>query len=86
MTTEHCPNWCRGTHSDDGEHVSAEARLGDLLLEVLQYPGDEQVYVSLLEADEGGRYLTLPMAVVPSIVTTVLRLTTPALGTRGSLG
>jgi len=78
VATAHCPGWCRGAHGDDGEHVSAEARLGDLLLEVFQCPGDEQVYVSLLEVDEGGRYFTLPMTVVPLIATTALRLTTPA--------
>jgi hypothetical protein len=72
------PNWCRGGHRHDREHVSVEAQLGDLLLEVLRYPGDEQVYVSLLEAQEGGRYFTLPMAVVPLVAATVLRLTTPA--------
>jgi hypothetical protein len=36
------------------------------------------VYVSLLEVDEGGGYLTVPMAVVPLIATTVLRLTDPS--------
>ena len=79
MATADCPGWCRRTHGDEGEHVSAEARLGDrLLLEVLQYPGGEQVYVSLLEVDEGGRYFTLPTTVLPLIATATLRLTTPA--------
>jgi len=79
MATADCPGWCRRIHGDEGEHVSAEARLGDrLLLEVLQYPGGEQVYVSLLEVDEGGRYFTLPTTVVPLIATAALRLTTPA--------
>jgi len=77
MATADCPSWCLGRHGDEGEHVSAEARLGDVLLEVLQYPGDEQVYVSLLEVDEGGRYFALPMTVVPLIATTVLRLAAP---------
>ena len=74
MAAKNCPGWCVASHGDDGEHVSAGARLGDLLLEVLQYPGDEQVYLSLLEVDEGGRYFTIPMTVVPSIATTALRL------------
>ena len=79
MATADCPGWCRRIHGDEGEHVSAEARLGDrLLLEVLQNPGGEQVYVSLLEVDEGGRYFTLPTTVVPLIATAALRLTTPA--------
>lgn len=78
MATVDCPGWCRRAHRDDGEHVSAEAPIGDrLLLEVLQYPGDEQMYVSLLEVDEGGRYFTLPMTVVPLIATAALRLTAP---------
>ena len=77
MATAHCPDWCLGAHGDYGEHFSTKARLGDLLVEVLQYPGDEQVYVSLLEVDEGGRYFTLPMTVVPSIASTARRLTTP---------
>jgi hypothetical protein len=72
-----CPTWCLGAHRDGGEHFSANARLGNLLLEVLRYPGDEQVYVSLLEAADGGRYFTLPMMVVPSIAAAALRLTTP---------
>jgi hypothetical protein len=70
-----CPDWCRGWHpSGGGEHVSAEAQLGDVLMEVIQFPGDEQVYVSLLEFNEGGQVVTLPMTVVPLIATTVLRL------------
>ena len=77
MAAARCPDWCLRAHGDDGEHFSIKARLGGLLVEVLQYPGDEQVYVSLLEVDEGGRYLTLPMTVVPLIATTALRLTTP---------
>lgn len=77
MATAGCPDWCLGAHSDYGEHFSTKVRLGDLLVEVLQYPGDEQVYLSLLEVDEGGRYFTLPVTVVPSIATTALRLTTP---------
>lgn len=69
-----CPGWCLGMHGGNGAHVSAEGRVGDLLVEVIRYPEDERVYVSLLDLDEGGRFLTVPIAVVPLIATTVLRL------------
>ena len=36
-----------------------------VVLEAIQFPGDEQVYVSLLEANKDGLYFTLPMTVVP---------------------
>jgi hypothetical protein len=79
MSTVDCPRWCRGGHGDGGEHVSAEAELGEVLVEAIQFPGDEQVYVSLLEAKEGGLYFTLPMTVVPLIATTALQLLGPSL-------
>lgn len=74
MGASDCPGWCLGVHGDGGEHVSAEGRVGDLLVEVFKHRDDEQVYVSLLELDEGGRYLVMPVAAVPLIATTTLRL------------
>ncbi len=72
-----CPHWCLGLHRAGLAHISAEARIGDLLLELIRYPEDERVYLSMLERTEGGRFLVVPMSVVPLIATVALRLAAP---------
>ena len=69
-----CPEWCLGAHREGYEHHSARTRLGGLVAELIWYPDDGQVYLSLLEARAGGRYLLVPMEVVPHIATAALRL------------
>ena len=75
MATDGCPVWCLGGHSAAVEHHSARALVGGLLVEVIQYPGDERVYLSLLEPHDGGSFFVLPTSVVPLIATTALSLT-----------
>lgn len=69
-----CPGWCLGAHREGYEHHSARTRLGTLVAELIRYPEDPQVYLSLLESQAGGRYLLVPMEVVPLIATAALRL------------
>jgi hypothetical protein len=71
---DRCPAWCLGEHREEIEHHSARVPVGDLVAELIRYPDSPQVYLSLLEPDEGGRYLLLPMSVVPLIATVALRL------------
>lgn len=69
-----CPAWCLGNHREEVEHHSARVRVGDLVAELIRYPNNPQVYLSLLEPDAGGRYLLVPMSVVPLIATVAQRL------------
>lgn len=69
-----CPAWCVREHRDEIEHHSVRVPVGDLVAELIQYPDSPQVYLSLLEPDEGGRYLLVPMSTVPLIATVALRL------------
>jgi hypothetical protein len=72
-----CPSWCRGGHRDTVEHVSDEARLAGLILELLQYPGEDVVYLSVLDSSVGGRFFVVPMSVVPQLATAALRIVAP---------
>lgn len=72
--TAGCPTWCLGNHAPDVEHHSARATVGDLLIELIQEQDDDRVVLSVLESYDGGGYFLLPMAVVPLIATTALRL------------
>jgi hypothetical protein len=44
-----CPAWCRG-HIVNGEHYSARTQVGEIVVELIQYPSDGQTYLSLLGA------------------------------------
>jgi hypothetical protein len=70
-----CPAWCRGGHAADGEHYSVRTQVGELIVELIQYPSDGQMYLSLLEPGDAGRYFEVPMSAVPMIATAALRLT-----------
>lgn len=72
-----CPPWCRRGHRDTVEHVSEEARVGGLILELLQYPDEDEAYLSMLDSAEGGRFFVVAMSVVPQLATTALRLMAP---------
>lgn len=76
-----CPPWCRGGHRDAVEHVSDEARVGGLILELLQYPGEDEVYLSMLDSAEGGRFFVVAMSAVSQLATTALRLMAPVRST-----
>ncbi len=75
--TADCPTWCLGRHSPDVEHHSARTTIGDLLIELIQEPDDDHMFVSVLESHDGGAYFLLPMDVVPLLAAIVLRLAAP---------
>lgn len=69
-----CPSWCLGSHRPDSEHHSARTRVGDLVAELLRYPEDPRVYLSLLESTVGGPYLLVPLCDVPLVPAAALHL------------
>jgi hypothetical protein len=73
-----CPDWCAGSHLPGNEHYSVPTRIGDLLAELVRYPGDGETYLSLLNHRDGTEYFLIPLPVVPLIATTALRLVAPA--------
>ena len=75
MENSGCPRWCVGSHRPDDQHYSGPTKLGGLLAELLQSPGDDEVYLSLLNQSDGTGHFQIPMSVVPLIATTALRLT-----------
>jgi hypothetical protein len=62
-----CPRWCQSNHKTSGEHASREIHRQGMIYELIQFDGEETVYLSILEDRDVGDRVMVPLEAVPGI-------------------